>query len=252
MVDDDEMGVAPPAVFGSDDVLFGGAHDAMAAGAAEGKDGDEEGHEGKDVVLASSMASLGNGAVSRRRPFGRDTSLFAYDVDSEAEWEPEGEGTWISEVGERLEWLRAYDDDDEALNRAAALEVAGEGDRVSVVCREVAALADEPSRSLRALQSQSAPSRPILSPRRRTRRRAGRGGACRRARARLSLPRCSRLASSWGAAAARARRRRPPRARRRARRRRRLLHPEGSARSRGGRVRRARRPTICRARRTRA
>ena len=40
---------------------------------------------------------FGNGAVSRRRPFGKDDSLFDYDLDSEAEWEEEGE------EGEELE-----------------------------------------------------------------------------------------------------------------------------------------------------
>ena len=50
---------------------------------------------------ASDGKPFGNGAVSRRRPFGRDVTLFDYEVDSEAEWESEEEGEDLgSDCGE--------------------------------------------------------------------------------------------------------------------------------------------------------
>lgn len=57
---------------------------------------------------ARSLASLGNGSVSRRRPFGKDTSLFDYDNDSEAGWEEEGEG---EELGSEIDDAEAAGDE---------------------------------------------------------------------------------------------------------------------------------------------
>jgi len=84
--------------------------DAPTAGA--GADADADAEEGP-------RGPLGNGGLSRRRPFGRDTSLFDYDVDSEGEWEPEEEGEDLAsdeeaekgevadegEEGEEDDWL---------------------------------------------------------------------------------------------------------------------------------------------------
>ncbi|KAL1523784.1 hypothetical protein AB1Y20_018707 [Prymnesium parvum] len=61
------------------------------------------------------LSTLGDGSVCRRRPFGRDNSLFDYEVDSEAEWEPEEEGEDLgSEVdGEEKDEEEGMSDDEQ-------------------------------------------------------------------------------------------------------------------------------------------
>ena len=48
--------------------------------------------EAKTADDTKSSLGFGDGSVSRRRPLGKDVSMFDYSVDSEAEWEPEEEG----------------------------------------------------------------------------------------------------------------------------------------------------------------
>ena len=47
--------------------------------------------QGVGGVRHSCGSALAHQMAARRRPFGRDKTLFDYEVDSEAEWEPEEE-----------------------------------------------------------------------------------------------------------------------------------------------------------------
>jgi len=99
---------------------------------------------GRDYVTTLSRCGcLGDGSVSWRRPFGKDATLFNYEVDSEAEWEPEPEGE---------ELLSEEEPDGEELPSESDEEMDDDfivpDDEMEVVCADGAKAAPAPSRSL--------------------------------------------------------------------------------------------------------
>jgi len=72
-----------------------GAGAGAAAGAAAGADaGAGAAAEAEAEAAGLGYHALGSGAVTRRRPWGRDTTLFDYEVDSEV-----SQGLWVVLLG---------------------------------------------------------------------------------------------------------------------------------------------------------